>query len=43
MTENDQTFDILKAAEPGAEALDRRVVDLTVAGKRGNRRGNKTS
>jgi hypothetical protein len=43
MAENDQTFDVLKAAEPGAQALDRRMVHLTVAGKGGNRRGDETS
>ena len=43
MTENDQAFDAFEAAEPGAESLDRRVVDLTVAGKRGHGCGNETS
>ena len=43
MTENDQAFDAFKTAEPGAEPLDRRVVDLAVSGKWGNRRGNETS
>src|SRR5712671_822931 len=43
MTENDQAFDAIKAAEPRAKPLDRRMVDLTVAGKWGNGRGNETS
>jgi hypothetical protein len=43
MTENDQAFDLLEAAEPGAEPLDRRMVDLAVAGEGGDRRGDETS
>ena len=43
MAENDQALDALEAAEPGAQPLDRRVVDLAVAGERGDRRGNETS
>src|SRR5262249_36692596 len=43
MTENDQAFDLVEAAEPGAEPLDRGVVDLAVAGKRGHGRGDETS
>ena len=35
MTENNQAFDAFEAAEPGAETLDRSVIDFTVAGKRG--------
>ena len=42
MTEHDQAFDALVAAEPGAEPLDRRMVDLAVARERGNRRGDET-
>jgi hypothetical protein len=43
MTENHQAFDVFEAAEPGAEPLNGGVVDLAIAGKRGNRRGNETS
>src|SRR5689334_15992636 len=43
MTENDQTFDAFKATEPGAESLDSRMVNFTVTGERGDRRGDETS
>jgi hypothetical protein len=43
VTENHQAFYAAEAAKPGTEALDRGVIDLAVAGKGGNRRGNKTS
>jgi len=43
MTENDQAFDAFETAEPGAQPLDRRVVDLAVAGERGHGGGNETS
>src|SRR5262249_44288036 len=43
MTENDQTFDLLEAAKPGAEPPDRGVVNLAVASKRGHGRGDETS
>jgi hypothetical protein len=43
VTENDQAFDAFEAAEPGAESLDYRVVDLTVSGEWGNRCGDETS
>ena len=43
VTENDQAFDAFEAAEPGAESMDCRVVDLTVSGEWGNRCGDETS
>jgi len=42
MTENNQAFDAFETAEPGAEPLDRRVVDLPVVGERGHGGGNET-
>ena len=43
MTENDQAFHAVEAAEPGAQPLDRRMVDLAVAGEGGDGGGNETS
>src|SRR5262249_40322751 len=43
MTENHEALDLLEAAEPGAESLDRGMVDLAFAGKRGHGGGDETS
>ena len=43
VTENDQAFDAVEAAEPGAEPLDGGVVDVAVAGERGDGSGDETS
>jgi hypothetical protein len=43
MTKNHQALDILEAAKPGAESLDRGVIDLAVEGKGCNRCWNETS
>ena len=43
MAEDDQAFHAVEAAEPGAQTLDCRVVDLTVARERGHRRGDEPS
>jgi hypothetical protein len=43
MAENDQAFDAIDAAEPGAQSLDRGVVDGTLPGERGHGGGNETS
>ena len=43
MAEYDQAFDTVEAAEPGAQALDRRVVDVAVAGEGSDGCGYETS
>jgi hypothetical protein len=43
VAENDQAFDAVEAAEPGAEALNGGVVDFAVAGERGHGRGDEAS
>jgi hypothetical protein len=42
MTENDQAFDVFEAAKPGAQSLDRSVIDLAVAGEWGYGCGHET-
>jgi hypothetical protein len=41
--EHHQAFDFLEAAEPGAEPLDRRMVDFAVTREGGDRRGDEAS